>query len=102
MSKKKKNYIVFKEKGSSFGQIINIKTRRRYILVRIPRKYLTLNALKYIDDRFMFCNFTLISYYPLQKLKSYISNGDIYNLAQYLEQEYLSPPNEEISWIYVK
>ena len=96
-----KTYIVYKVKGSSFGQIINIKTRRRYVFVRIPRKYLTLNTLKYIDDMFMFGNFATISLYTLRMLKQYISNGKMVNLAQYLKQTYMSS-DEEISWVYVK
>ena len=97
-----KNYIVFKEKGSSFGQIINIKAGRRYVLVRIPKKYLTSNAFNYIDNKFMFSNFAMVPWDILQTLELYVSSGDIVNLTQYLEQEYLSLPNEKISWIYVK
>jgi len=96
-----KNYIVFKEKGSSFGQIINIKAGRRYVLVRIPKKYLTSNAFNYIDNVFLFSNFAMVPWNILQTLELYVSNGDMVNLAQYLKQTYLSF-KEEIGWIYVK
>ena len=95
-----KNYIVFKIKGSSYGQVINLKTRRRYVFVRIPRKYLTLNTLKYIDHKFT--SFSLISQYSRQDLELYVSNDDMVNLARYLEKAYLSLRTGGISWIYVK
>ena len=95
-----KNYIVFKIKGSSYGQVINLKTRRRYVFVRIPRKYLTLNTLKYIDHKFT--SFSLISQYSRQDLELYVSNDDMVNLARYLEKAYLSLRTVGISWIYVK